>query len=260
VNKAVEPLVKRFISQLVNRTPLGLWPVRVRAGLAVGARWTLAPFSSNWRTGGEQDVAAAFRLLSHPRRAVCWDVGAHFGIHTVGLARHVGDEGQVCAFEPDEVAFKRLESHVQMNRLSNVRLFMAAATNFDGTLEMVPSGGLGSTVTHVRYCDEAINESTVSVSVRAVKLDSLVFAGKIGAPDFIKVDIEGHGGEALEGAMRAIASRRPIISLSVHSAEEWRRVGAVLSRLGYVGRRLAGDSCPWDKFPGLATVLLQYRQ
>lgn len=79
-------------------TPLAYLPVYARAGPAKGARWTFAPFWFNWRDGREVDVAAGLVSLGRIVVAVCWDFGAHFGIHMVGMAMQVGRAGQVIAF------------------------------------------------------------------------------------------------------------------------------------------------------------------
>ena len=241
--------ISQFLGATLNSSPLQYWPVTVRAGLAKGARWTIAPFSANWRNGGEPEVAAGVTLLPSARGAVYWDLGAHFGIHTVGLAMHAGPNGQVCAFEPDAVAFARLRRHVAMNRLSNVRLFSLAASDRDGDLEMIVSGGLGSTVTHVRYDDETVTSQTAKMVANAVRMDTLVSAGKIPAPDLIKIDVEGHGGAAIAGALQTISHRRPVIVLSVHCEPEWAQARAALEPLGYTGRYADGRSYRWDESP-----------
>jgi hypothetical protein len=121
------------ISRAIANTPLGYCRVRVRDGLAKGAQWTLLPFSSYWRFGGaEQDVLAAAAYLPSLKGIVFWDFGAHFGIHTVGMAMQVGPTGEVVAFEPDPGAFRRLQYHIELNHLSNVRLFAAGASRKSG--------------------------------------------------------------------------------------------------------------------------------
>src|ERR1700748_3653226 len=37
----------------MSPTPLQHWPVRLRRGIAIGARWTFLPHPANWRQGGE---------------------------------------------------------------------------------------------------------------------------------------------------------------------------------------------------------------
>jgi hypothetical protein len=120
------------LSKALAATPVGLYPVRVRAGLAKGARWTLLPFSSNWRFGGaEQDVLIATSYLPTLDGVVFWDFGAHLEfIPSVWLCK--SGQGQVAAFEPDPGAFRRVRYHVELNHLSNVRLFEAAASRKSG--------------------------------------------------------------------------------------------------------------------------------
>jgi FkbM family methyltransferase len=248
--------IRRLLGMAVTNSPLQYLPVTVKSGLAKGARWTLAPFSANWRQGGEPEIAEALALLPSARGSVCWDLGAHFGIHVIGLALHVGPEGRVCAFEPDGVAFARLQRHVRMNRLGNVSLYPLAASDHDGDLEMIVSGGLGSTVTHVRYDDEPVNSATEKLVTRAIRLDTLVKAGELPVPDLVKIDVEGHGGAAIAGALQTITRRRPVIVLSVHCAPEWEQARSALEPLGYRGRYADGRACPWDAPAEAAGIIL----
>lgn len=97
------------------------FPVMILRGPARFSWWTLYPHSSYWRRGGhEPEIAGAIAMLGELTGKVAWDLGAHFGIHTVGFARQVGCSGQVVAFEPDPVSFGRLAHHVRMNRLPQV--------------------------------------------------------------------------------------------------------------------------------------------
>jgi FkbM family methyltransferase len=212
--------IKSAILKKISESPVQYFPVRVRRGLTKGMWWTLLPFSSNWRRGGEGEVEIALKLRESWENAVCWDLGAHFGIHTVGLARVVGPQGQVCAFEPDPVAFQRLSRHVKMNHLNQVRLFNAAVSDCQGTSEMLVTGGLGSTFTHFRYEDEPVDPRAKKINIPTLVLDQLVSKGEIRLPDLIKVDVQGHGAKALRGAMQAITEAKPLVIFSCHCEPE----------------------------------------
>ena len=252
-------LTQRLLNGVMTETGLQFCPVRVRAGLAKGAWWTAFPFSSNWRCGGEPEIERALRLLRQTKGAVCWDLGAHFGIHTIGLALEVGPHGQVCAFEPDPVAFMRLQRHARMNKLDNVRLFNLAASNTDGRLKMIVAAGLGSTVTHAKYEDEVVSPEYELLSVQCVRLDTLVEAGEVKSPAFVKVDVEGHGAKALAGAASTIERALPVIVLSVHSQPEWEGSRSLLQPLGYRPRGRWPECCgadAWAAPAGLEVVIL----
>ena len=71
-----------------------------------------------------------FRQICTPGSVVI-EVGANIGAHTVGLARLVGPQGRVLAFEPQRLPFQNLCANVALNSLDNVDCFgrqLAAGT------------------------------------------------------------------------------------------------------------------------------------
>ena len=51
---------------------------------------------------------------------IIWDVGAHFGYHTLSFANLVGAKGKVLAFEPNKHNLERLRKNINRNiNLSN---------------------------------------------------------------------------------------------------------------------------------------------
>lgn len=236
---------RSWLSRALAASPVARIPVRVRRGPARGARWTLLPFSHNWREGGEGDLAPGLAKLPQVAGAVCWDFGAHFGIHTVGMARQVGPSGQVVAFEPDTVAFARLALHVRMNRLANVVLFRAAVSSAPGVQRLIASGGPGSTVSHFRYPGEPEPEAHLTVAVETIAPDDLVAQGRVRPPDLIKVDVEGHGAAALQGSLASIREKLPVIIFSCHSPAEIGGARQLLEPLDYGAHRLSGAAVSW---------------
>lgn len=238
--------LKARLSFVLGRSPLAYLPVRVRAGVAKGARWTLLPHSAYWRGAGEPDVEAAIATLGPLEGACCWDLGAHFGIYTVGLARAVGPAGQIASFEPDPRSHARCAHHVKMNDLTCVRLFNAAVGDVAAPQQLIISGGLGSTGNHLRYEDEPVAAGEQSVSIQTVVLDELVATGRIRPPVFAKVDVEGHGAKALGGARQTLARHLPLLVMSFHSQYETDDTRALLEPLGYRCFDLEGREIPWS--------------
>src|SRR4029077_19152386 len=83
---------------------------------------------------GEQEL---FQRVVHPGDLVV-EVGANIGAHTVELARLVGSDGEVHAFEPQRIVFQTLCANVALNQLTNVRTLQAAVGAQCGTL-LVPA-------------------------------------------------------------------------------------------------------------------------
>ena len=235
------------IGALLGRTPLGLFPVSVRAGLARGARWTLLPYSSYWRSGGgEHDIETVVASLPSLTGAACWDLGAHFGLYTIGFARLVGPTGQVASFEPDPIAFARCERHVRLNSLQNVRLFNAAVSEAAGRRPLILADRrLGSSANHLRYEDEPVSPDEKTIDIDTVILDELVARGAIRPPMLVKVDVEGHGAKALAGAATTLGLHTPTIVMSFHSHAEAEDTRTILEPLGYRCRGMDGAEVSW---------------
>jgi FkbM family methyltransferase len=231
--------VRGFIDSFMRLTRLGNLQVRALAGLAAGARWTLYPFSSYWRGTSDREAIAWVDRFCRPGGATL-DLGAHFGLYTVGMARRVGPSGQVVALEPEATARARCMQHVRMNKLDWVHVFPYAASSTTGMIRFVDNGGAGSTTCFVS------KEPGVGMLLPCVRLDDLYSSEGLRPPEFIKIDVENHGAEALEGA-RNLLGEHPSILMSFHSEQELAGAKAILVPLGYRVTSLAGVSVDWSQ-------------
>ena len=233
--------VRTLLGAVLKRTPLGLWPVRVRSGVAAGARWTLYPWTSYWRGTYEPAVQSALLALGGGKIPgwTCWDLGAHFGLYSVGLARRVGPTGQVAAFEPNPLSFARLERHQRMNALPWLKLFPAAVSNHTAGAELFTYGNPDGTTSHLPYDGETRTSAVGAIDVATLRLDDLVNSGELRPPRFIKIDIEGHGHHALAGMSETLRSFRPMVLAALHSPQELDGTLALLDGEHYACREIA---------------------
>lgn len=248
--------LKLFVRKLITQTPIQYFPVTVQKGLAKGARWTLFPNSSLWRGHNDLEVEAAIRQYGSFRGATCWDVGAHFGIYTVSMAIAVGRNGHVYGFEPDLIAFKRCQLHMQMNALHWVKLFNAAASDREDYLHLILENGGGTGESRIAYSDDTSQrKNAVVTKVSAVMLDELVKQGQIRPPQFIKIDVEGHGAKVLLGAYKTIQEHRPVILICFHNQSELQETRELLQPLGYESFTCDGAEISWSASIWRNTIL-----
>jgi FkbM family methyltransferase len=238
---------KSALSRWIRKTPFQYIPVIVLKGLAKGARWTAFPESSYWRGTFEPDVQKMVERYGCRRGGCCWDLGAHFGVYTVGMAMAVGPEGEVVGFEPDPVSFKRLQLHVKRNSLEWARLYNVAVSDSEGFSEILLYEGAGTTTTHLAYEDEDVSKVPVRLKVPLVMLDALVERKEIRPPQFIKIDVEGHGARALGGAVKTLTTFKPTIVMSFHSAQEVQGTRRLLEPRGYKAISFEGQEVSWPK-------------
>lgn len=123
---------------------------------------------------------------------VVLDLGANIGYYTLIFAKLVGDTGKVFAFEPDPTNFALLEKNVQANGYNNVVLVQKAVSNKTGKINLYLSES------HLAHTIYDLGNHQKSIEVDTVCLDDYFknYGGKI---NFIKMDIEGAEGCALQG-------------------------------------------------------------
>lgn len=161
---------------------------------------------------------------------VALDVGANVGHHTLAYSRIFGT---VHAFEPNPVVFGQLERAVRFNRVDNVTLHAYGLWDRDAVLEfnVPPAGntGMGS------FKEEIPGMGDAAKLVLPVRLgdDVLADAG-IERIDFVKIDVQGAEGEALDGLARTLARSRPLVwvEISPTTRETVPTLASLLPKLG----------------------------
>ena len=245
----MNPLIRRLAHRILSTSLIAQLPVKVRHGIAAGASWTLYPWTSYWRGTHEPAVQDCILALGGGdiRGWSCWDLGAHFGLYSIGLARRVGPQGSVAAFEPNPVSFARLERHRRMNGLAWLKPYAAAVSAQSGTAELYSHGSLATTTTHLPYEGEQRTADVGAFAVRTVRLDDLVRTGELRPPNFVKIDVEGHGHHALKGMQETLIAARPVIITGFHSPQEIAGMTSLLMPLGYRWRQI-GSETPRPEF------------
>lgn len=138
---------------------------------------------------------------------VALDIGAHIGYYTLLLARLVGPEGHVYAFEPDPENFKLLERNVATNHRANVSLVQKAVGDRTANAALfLSSQNLGD---HRLY--DPGDEARIRVQIECVDLNNF-FRDYEREINFVKIDIQGAEWAAIQG-MSGLLERFPGVRL-----------------------------------------------
>lgn len=127
------------------------------------------------------------------RGNVVLDIGANIGYYTLIFAKLVGEDGKVFAFEPDPTNFALLKKNIEINGYKNVVLVQKAVSDKSGKIKLYLSES--------NEADHRIYDSRDGrkfVEIEGVKLDDY-FKNYDGKIDFIKMDIQGAEGRAVQG-------------------------------------------------------------
>lgn len=172
--------------------------------------------------------AKLFEQICQPGDRII-EAGANIGTHTMVLARLVGPEGRVYAFEPQRIVFQTLCANLALNTLTNVDTYHAALASEAGHLR----------IPDIRYEMEG-NFAGVSVDgfeagsrVPKLVLDEVL--DEMVRLKLIKVDVEGMELEVLRGASKLIAKFRPILYVENDRMEKSEALIEYIFSLDYRG-------------------------
>jgi len=160
---------------------------------------------------------------------------------TLWFSARVGSHGKVYAFEPEPNNLEKLFTNISRNRIENVVAEGLGLSNVEGELKMI-SGAGSSKLTN--------GDKGVSVSVTTV--DRYVEQNQIKRLDFIKMDVEGHEADVIEGASTSIQKFKPKLAVSVyHRGSDLATLPHLVHELNH-GYKLYLKHCT----PGLSETVL----
>jgi len=172
---------------------------------------------SIWLLGAfERPVFNAYRRLVRPGM-VALDVGANIGAHTLPLAKLVGKDGLVVAFEPTAWAFDKLRANIAANRELSGRIKVAQTMLLCSEDAVVPPLIDASwPITPAEEVSPDLRSAGKSTKgAVGTTLDRYMESTGLGRVDFIKLDVDGYESDVLRGAQVTIERFRPVIVTEV---------------------------------------------
>ena len=138
------------------------------------------------------------KILKKNKRNIALDVGGHIGNHSIFFSNLFK---KVYAFEPNPYIFRYLKFNLE--NIKNAHCFNYGASNKNTThnLQTLENNSGASKIVKKK------NKKNYICKFR--KLDNLKFLNK--KIDLIKIDVEGHEVEALEGMIKIVKKNKPII-------------------------------------------------
>lgn len=203
---SLDQLVKAFTNsdEYRDRVAQGTRPVAVDLGgyqVCVQSRDTDFAQAILATRDYEPHVRQAVRDHVGPDDIVV-DIGANVGCIAFEAAMLAGEGGLVVAVEPNPQNLQLLLAGVVLNGFGNVRVLPCAASDAYGVLAL--AGGLSNT--HVTGAGEAAMGAD---HAQAVVLDDLL--AWLPRLDFVKLDVEGHEPQALDGMRALLGRHRPTL-------------------------------------------------
>jgi len=153
------------------------------------------------------------------------EAGANFGAHTVAMAKLVGEQGSIIAFEPQRLVYQAMVANIALNSLTNVITMQSGLGAYPGSIRIPvlnPAKGLN-------FGGFSINSHNDGEAVPVKTIDSL----NLKRCRLIKADVEGMECDVLEGARDTIAKLKPILYVENDRAEHSQQLISLIQSFGY---------------------------
>jgi FkbM family methyltransferase len=176
-------------------------------------------------------ISLWIELCKHKQNIL--DIGANTGLYAV-VAKTFNPKAEVHCFEPLEGVVRFLEQNAKLNILQlNVHTIGLSAYNGKADVYLPEEKDFVYSVT--------VNEDTVSdnrksrrVQIDVSRLDVMIDQGKVPTPDLIKIDVERHEFQVLQGLGQYLSNAKPDFIIEVLDDDQAKKVNSVFEGLGYL--------------------------
>ena len=138
-----------------------------------------------------------------------YDVGANIGIYSLFVA-NMYPNSKVLSFEPEALNFSSLCRNINLNNLDNVNPYQIGLSNEAGFVNLhvaiMESGAAGAQIGH--NSKHVKSKSVFKQCLYCSSIDDLVFNNNMDFPTYIKIDVDGHESQILDGSKKVLSDRR----------------------------------------------------
>lgn len=181
--------------------------------------------------GGWEKKSLALWIKLCENSNTIFDVGANSGIYSL-ISKSVNKNARVFAFEPIKENLKLLRSNNQLNNF-DIKINEVGVSNKNGEAKMYALPNTVNYMTSInlnRYGSKDVVEITIPI----VTLATIIEQNKIEKVDLIKIDVEEHEYQVLEGLGPYIQKMMPTFLIEIIGNENAKKIQELFKNLNYI--------------------------
>lgn len=186
-------------------------------------------FWEGLENGWEKETVSLWKLLCG-RSEVIFDIGANTGIFSV-LAKFYNPNAAVYAFEPMERVSKILKENARINDFA-INVHTLALSNQDGRSILYDSN-LDNHYSVSLVKSEKRKDKIIEREIETQRLETFIEKNRISKIDLIKLDVERHEAEVMEGMAKYLFAMKPDIIIEILDDDIGRRIEEYVRECGY---------------------------
>ena len=239
-------ILRQLKSKLSNKVANPIW-TKITGGPLNGSELFL---DVNTFTGWNSMVTGEFDYFIYEKvkqnknisDSIFWDIGAHFGYHSLSFASLNPVVSKVYSFEPNPFNAERLKKNVERNQNLSEKVIInqialsadddVAKFKFSKSIDFSESSG-----SHLLGVEPPLSKANYSkfeeLEVATRRIDSLINERIIEPAQIVKIDVEGAEMLVLKGGKAYFSKYKPLIFMEVHNITMMCEVSNYLHAIGY---------------------------
>lgn len=162
------------------------------------------------------------------------DIGANYGLYTLTIAKIIGDQGKIWAFEPTTTTAACLKQSISENKFNNIELIQAGLSDRIGKAKLFTTQN-----SELNSLSNEVSSGNSHETILLFTLDHCSNEYRWKDIDFIKLDAEGEEINILKKGKKFLSSASPLIMFELkHGKNINLPLIKTLSNLGYQSYRL----------------------
>ncbi len=182
-------------------------------------------------TNGWEKISIRLWIELSKDASVILDIGANTGIYSL-VSKAVNITSKVYAFEPVKRVYDKLQENITLNNY-DVKSFELAASNYDGeaTIYDTPTPHVYSVAVNKNISGL---ENTIPTKITTQKLSTFIESNNITHIDLIKIDVETHEPEVLEGMAGYLQQFKPTLLIEVLNDDIGSKIQNTIANMDYL--------------------------
>jgi len=181
---------------------------------------------------GWEPASIALWIKLCAQATIVFDVGANTGLYAL-IAKAMNSQAGVCAFEPVSRVYEKLEENNSLNKY-DIICIQKAASNTDG-----PAIIYDTRTDHVQSVTVGKNMNppdteVIPTAIETTRLDTVIEQLGIEQVDLMKLDVETHEVEVLEGLGVYLDLYRPTMLIEILNDQVGQKVENLVTGKGYL--------------------------
>lgn len=160
-----------------------------------------------------------------------FDVGANTGVYAL-LAKTINPGAKIFAFEPVDRVYSKLIANNKLNHY-DVKCFKKAVSNFDGKAIIYDKQTEHTLSVTVNKDTSDNKENSIPTAIKTIRLDTFINSEGLSKIDLLKVDVETHEVEALEGFGGYLKKHEPTFIIEILNDKIAKGIEALISEINY---------------------------